>query len=259
MLNDSDFAFLPKGDNATGSLTTDRAPEDTRPLSLKNTDVKAIAGAANFSLKAAVRERIHPSQQGFVPTRNFTKHIVLLDAEMRTASLSADAATKQPTFTSFDFAAAFPSLGRAWLFCALEQFGLPQGYLNLFHALYYAPNSYVKVDGLRFAMFALESGVAQGCPASGSAWAIAMDLLLRHLCTFVEDADGLPDPEKGYVGGCADDVGLLSIEFDTLRKAHEPMAAAESNISAFFSALRPLRLDRNGGCADTNSRLSMGE
>ena len=139
-LNDSDFAFLPKGDNLTGELTTDRAPEDTRPLSLKNTDIKAIAGAANRMIKDAVAKRTHVSQQGFVVGRNFTKHIVRLDSEMRRAGIVPDAIINKPFFTSFDFSAAFPSLGRAWLFAALERFGLPIGYLNLFRSMYHAPN-----------------------------------------------------------------------------------------------------------------------
>eukprot|EP00959_Pyramimonas_sp_CCMP1952_P260497 5447055-Pyramimonas_sp.AAC.1 len=60
-------------------------PEDTRPLPLKKTDIKAIAGAANFPIKSAVAERTHYAQQGFVVGRNFTAHIVNLDAEMRRA------------------------------------------------------------------------------------------------------------------------------------------------------------------------------
>eukprot|EP00959_Pyramimonas_sp_CCMP1952_P199060 4163580-Pyramimonas_sp.AAC.1 len=59
-------------------------------------------------------------------------------------------------------------------------------------------------------MFAIESGVAQGCPASGSAWAIAMDPLVRHLAFFIEHPDGTPDFDKGYLGVCADDTGLLT-------------------------------------------------
>eukprot|EP00959_Pyramimonas_sp_CCMP1952_P025134 527389-Pyramimonas_sp.AAC.1 len=65
-LNDSDFAFLPKGDNLTGELTTDRLPEDARPLPLESTDIKAIAGVASFPIKSAVVERTHYAQQGFV-------------------------------------------------------------------------------------------------------------------------------------------------------------------------------------------------
>eukprot|EP00959_Pyramimonas_sp_CCMP1952_P179132 3744768-Pyramimonas_sp.AAC.1 len=76
-------------------------------------------------------------------------------------------------------------------------------------------------------MFAIESGVAQGCPASVSAWAIAMGPLTRHLAAFVEHRDGAPNLGVGYIGACADDVGLLAYSFDTLRRASEPFAAAE--------------------------------
>ena len=64
--------------------------------------------------------------------------------------------------------------------------------MNLFQVLFYAPNSYYNVDGVRKDMVASESGIAQGRPASGSAWAIAMDHLLRHLASFVTNNDGSP-------------------------------------------------------------------
>ena len=46
-LNDSNLAFLPKGDDAACELTADRDPVDARPFSIKNVDVKAISEAAN--------------------------------------------------------------------------------------------------------------------------------------------------------------------------------------------------------------------
>eukprot|EP00959_Pyramimonas_sp_CCMP1952_P373365 7819127-Pyramimonas_sp.AAC.1 len=66
-------------------------------------------------------------------------------------------------------------------------------------------------------MFPIESGVAQGCPASGPAWAIAMDPLVRHIASFVESADGMPDYDKGYLGVCAGDAGLLT--FSLIQRA----------------------------------------
>eukprot|EP00959_Pyramimonas_sp_CCMP1952_P141596 2963366-Pyramimonas_sp.AAC.1 len=124
---------------------------------------------------------------------------------MRRAGLLPGAPQAKPVFASFDLSAAFPSLGRVWFFAALGHFGIPAGLMNLFRALYYAPNSCTKTDGVRHTMFAIESGVAQGCPASGSAWAIAIDPLTRHLAKFVEHRDGTPNLDAGYIAACADD------------------------------------------------------
>eukprot|EP00959_Pyramimonas_sp_CCMP1952_P064671 1349896-Pyramimonas_sp.AAC.1 len=99
---------------------------------------------------------------------------------MRRAGLLENAMERHPIFVSFDFAAAFPSLGRTWLFKTLRRFGLPTGCMHLFEAMCYAPTSSVKVDGARRPAFAIEPGAARGCPASGRAWAIAMGPLIRR-------------------------------------------------------------------------------
>eukprot|EP00959_Pyramimonas_sp_CCMP1952_P092775 1941594-Pyramimonas_sp.AAC.1 len=72
-------------------------------------------------------------------------------------------------------------------------------------------------------MFPIESGAAHGCPASGSARAIAMGPLVRRLASFVETVDGTPDYDKGNLGVCADDTGLLAFPFDTLRALLSPL------------------------------------
>eukprot|EP00959_Pyramimonas_sp_CCMP1952_P389517 8162212-Pyramimonas_sp.AAC.1 len=54
-----------------------------------------------------------------------------------------------------------------------------------------------------------------------------MDPLIRHLATFVEHHDGTPNLDAGYLGACADDIGLLTYSCAALRRASEPFAAAE--------------------------------
>eukprot|EP00959_Pyramimonas_sp_CCMP1952_P064567 1347841-Pyramimonas_sp.AAC.1 len=55
-----------------------------------------------------------------------------------------------------------------------------------------------------------------------------MDPLVRHLASFVETVGGMLDHNKGDLGACADDAGLLvAFSSDTLRRASEPFSAAE--------------------------------
>eukprot|EP00959_Pyramimonas_sp_CCMP1952_P209940 4392596-Pyramimonas_sp.AAC.1 len=54
-----------------------------------------------------------------------------------------------------------------------------------------------------------------------------MDPLVRHLASFVETVDGTPDYDKGYLGACADDAGLLAFSIDKLRRASDDFCAAE--------------------------------
>eukprot|EP00959_Pyramimonas_sp_CCMP1952_P068851 1436995-Pyramimonas_sp.AAC.1 len=72
---------------------------------------------------------------------------------MRRAGVRPEADKHKPVFASFDFAAAFPSLGRVWLFASPERFGVPEGLMSVFRQLCHAPNSFLKVDGVRHFMF----------------------------------------------------------------------------------------------------------
>eukprot|EP00959_Pyramimonas_sp_CCMP1952_P108904 2277235-Pyramimonas_sp.AAC.1 len=65
-MNFSDFAFLPKGSAETGRndlIDCVRQPGQTRPLSLKSQDAKAIAAAINWNLKVVAEKHTHTSQQ----------------------------------------------------------------------------------------------------------------------------------------------------------------------------------------------------
>ena len=109
---------------------------------------------------------------------------------------------------------------------------MPPGLRNLFSAMYYAPPSFVKVDGVRHRMFPIETGVAQSCPASGSAWAIAVDPRIRHVASFIEHGDGALNYDLGYLGACAGDLDIKATlaparAIGTLRQVSEPFAAAE--------------------------------
>ncbi|CAK0839261.1 unnamed protein product [Prorocentrum cordatum] len=61
---------------------------------------------------------------------------------------------------------------------------------------------------------------AQGCPASGVAWAVAMDPVLRSICA------AFPSPDAGYVGGCADDMGIVSYDIGAMSLLSAPFRAA---------------------------------
>ena len=61
--NFSDMVFVPKGDDPTDVVDVTRHAAKLRPLSLKNSDAKAVAAAANNQLAQLVCERAHGSQQ----------------------------------------------------------------------------------------------------------------------------------------------------------------------------------------------------
>eukprot|EP00959_Pyramimonas_sp_CCMP1952_P013274 280092-Pyramimonas_sp.AAC.1 len=124
----------------------------------------------------------------------------LLDAEARRAGWLADGPRKRPLLLSFDFRAAFPSLSRRWLELVLVHYGVPLGVCWAIGALYTAPIAFARFGDMPHTpMCELGSGVLQGCPLSGSLWALAMDPLLRHLHRL------FPSIDHGVVRACADD------------------------------------------------------
>eukprot|EP00959_Pyramimonas_sp_CCMP1952_P380048 7961465-Pyramimonas_sp.AAC.1 len=67
-----------------------------------------------------------------------------------------------------DIAAAFPSLGRQWMWNVIERWGMHGHMLRLLKACYFWPASFLDLGGERRPPLIAASGVAQGCPLSGA-------------------------------------------------------------------------------------------
>ena len=106
-----------------------------RPLSLKNSDAKAIGGALNFLMKDFCAENIIASQRGFVQKRQLTRNVVDMDAMARIYSMTSSK-SNLPYLAFFDFAAAFPSVAHEWIYMSLKATGIPSSYINIIQALY---------------------------------------------------------------------------------------------------------------------------
>ncbi|CAK0815816.1 unnamed protein product [Prorocentrum cordatum] len=183
-LNDAIFSFIPKGEEDTDRLCCAREAGNWRPISRKNADSKLLAEALNLQPRFHVEEHAHHDQQGFTRGRNLRSNILATDAKGRVAGWNADASLDKPVLLLFDIAAAFPSLGRQWLFQAPNQFQFEMGFVKAVAALC--------DQAMGFA----------GCPLSGITWAIAMDVITSAVNVVT------PNPKDGETGACADDLGL---------------------------------------------------
>ena len=81
----------------------------------------------------------------------------------------------------FDFATAFPAIAHAWLFMVLRAIGVPPNVLLLIAALYADCEALIVLNGQVVNMFSVASGIKQGCPLSGTIFALAIDPLIRAL------------------------------------------------------------------------------
>ena len=76
--------FAPKGSLDQDSAdSVNRTADCTRPLGLKNTDNKTLAGVTNNAIATPVSEGAHVSQNGFVNGRQGLNNVVTLDAQSR--------------------------------------------------------------------------------------------------------------------------------------------------------------------------------
>ena len=165
-----------------------RLPSEVRTLSAKNTDNKCIAGVVNFSLAPVVASWAFRAQEGFIKGRQVINNIVEVDAWTRAADSEALAAAhpkigRHPALVLCDIMAAFPSLNHAFLFSFLRFCDLPLGLYEYFLSLY--RNNVCMAIGNKglVVLFVILSGILQGCPLSGTLFAMSLDSFLRMICS----------------------------------------------------------------------------
>lgn len=191
-LNDAMFVFVPKaGGGGTAESTT---AEGTRPLALKNSGsgVKTATAVVSRSVRAVMTTSVAPEQRGFVPGRDITNNIWELDVSMR--ALVAEAAdepeAQTPLLLSLDINDAFPSVLPEWMAEALAATGAPAEVRQFVAAMYAGSLAKYRTEEAVVDLPTQRSGVAQGCPASGGHFAMAVDTPLRMLSDAVR-APGL--------------------------------------------------------------------
>jgi endonuclease/exonuclease/phosphatase family metal-dependent hydrolase len=198
--NDAHMVFLPKGEYDGDVHGIARTPEATRPLTLSNAVAKVLASAMNASLSQMAARTVSPRQRGFVRGRNLLDNVVETEAAaIHYAQYYGDTSG----IALLDLVAAFPSLAHSWIFAVLRKMGVPRFFRRALAKLYRRVNIMILFGGILADGFAASSGIKQGCPASGSLFAIALDPFLRMLCL------RMPMP-LNVVSAFADDIGIVT-------------------------------------------------
>jgi hypothetical protein len=197
--NECNLAFIPKGEDINDITLVARSPSTTRPISLSNTDSKYFALALNRPLAEAAKVTVHPRQRGFVQGRSLIDNV--LEVEGFAQSYST-AEADNPAIFLFDLLAAFPSLSHQWLFVVLRKMGVPRKFIKALKALYKDCFATITLGGRRLRWILMLSGIRQGCPASGSLFALVIDPCLRYLISKI-------GPKHGIVNAYADDIAAV--------------------------------------------------
>lgn len=216
VFNQSALVFPPKGTHEADEELVAREPENTRPISLKNTDSKTVTGMANWSAKGWVAKHMHPSQRGFTWKRQLLENVVEIDTCGRIEAMKAlsrpPTASLVPCFSFWDYAAAFPSVHHFFVFFILQFFEFPIGFICMVDVVYsFVEALFAGPCGLLHFCW-VTAGVLQGDPLSGLLFILCMHPQLHLFKVHIEDKGG------GIARACADDIGAVLAELRWLWK-----------------------------------------
>ena len=108
-------------------------PRDTRPLSGANSDAKIFARFLAMTFEKILGNWAFWMQHGFVHGRCMLNNVI--EIETRAARLAFNP-TSYPSVIFFDFAAAFPSIARAFIWIVFEHIDMPVPLIKAIQALY---------------------------------------------------------------------------------------------------------------------------
>ena len=156
-------------------------PENTRPLSIVNTDNRILAIAGQICFEKAAKHWVSDMQQGFIKGRSMVENILMVDLAAK--QVMKNRTTDIPScgaIVLFDFRAAFPSVDQDFLFDVLKKFGLHDNWVRYVKKLYVRNIQTIGNPDLSEG-FNADTGIRQGCPLSPILFAIVADLILRKL------------------------------------------------------------------------------
>jgi hypothetical protein len=194
--NNSNMVFIPKGELEADYAQVQRTPEATRPITLSNTIAKLYAKVLNNKLAALAKITVLPNQRGFVRGRRMQDNII--EAEALALHITKHF-NIEAGMVLFDFSAAFPSVCHKFLFAALARLGVPAWFCTALRKLYRKCKAHILIGGSSEFVIKIQAGIRQGCPASGSIFALLLDPFVRCICL------RLPRPLNS-LGVFADDI-----------------------------------------------------
>ncbi|KAE9298518.1 hypothetical protein PR003_g23215 [Phytophthora rubi] len=154
-------------------------PLNYRPLALLNTDYKILTRLLTTQVRTTLARRISIFQQGFVPGRQIHATIDYFAAAQRMALCSDDA--RDALALLLDFAKAYDSLDRQFLYAVLRRHGYPRHFVQVIEKLHTGTNVRFLANGTRSRTVMVTRGIRQGCPLAPLLFILALEPLYRRL------------------------------------------------------------------------------
>lgn len=165
---------LKKKGNSTSGL-------DYRPIMLLNADYKIITGVITERLKPMMHWVIQEPQFGFVPGENMMDAIDLAQTTLGMAKELNLGADHSPVLVLLDFAKAYDSLNRLFLFNTMKTMGFPPQFMKVIHNLHTNTTARFLINGTVGPSFKISRGIRQGDPLAPFLFLFAIEVLLTRL------------------------------------------------------------------------------
>jgi hypothetical protein len=166
------MVFLPKSEAVA------LAPEELRPLSLCDVDYKIVMSCINHRLAQLLPDFVDDRQRGFMKQRLGLDNVLLLEA---TSMIAARSGTVSPALCFLDIAAAFPSILHDYMLQVVSRFLGPHPLAHMIGSMYHNNECDMIIRGNTYPGFRIYCGVRQGCPLSGSLFALCFHPVILHL------------------------------------------------------------------------------
>jgi hypothetical protein len=166
------MVFLPKSDAVALS------PSELRPLSLCDVDYKIIMGCINHRLAMLLPDFVDDRQRGFMRQRLGLDNLLLLEAA---SMIAARSGASSPALCFLDIAAAFPSMLHDYMIKVVYSFLGQHPLANMIASMYANNRCEIIVRGSTYPGFRIFCGVRQGCPLSGTLFALCFHPIILHM------------------------------------------------------------------------------
>ena len=121
---------------------------------------------------------IGDSQQGFVHGRQMSKLVMMMLAQLATATFDETlAAENSRVILLLDFRKAYDTVDRDFLYEALRHFGFAERYVQLISRLHTGTTASFFVNGEQSSPISVVSGIRQGCPLAPLLFLVVVELL----------------------------------------------------------------------------------
>jgi hypothetical protein len=223
-------------------------PEDYRPLTLLNTDLKLQARIIAKRLAPWLPQILHPGQHCGVRG----KSILEATTTLRDAIAYTETLNKRLCILSLDFQEAFDRISHTYLYRILGAHGFSDRFIGQIRSLYEGTTASVQINGYRSNPIPIRSSIRQGCPLSVLLYALCLNPLL---CMIDKVTKGIRvDARSARIAivAYADDVNILLTTPDEVRAVQQAIESYQRASGARINLAKSKALAQGGWDTTTN-------